>query len=263
MSRTEVLTFTPEWLALRESADAEARATAPLSLLYRHGRVVADLGCGTGSMGRWLSPLLPEPQHWILFDRDPELPALAARTLPRVTVETRKCEIEALRAKDLAGVTLVVCSALLDLLTEDEAAHLARVVTQAGCPALFSLTVVGRVELEPDDPWDTAFAAAFDAHQRRGGRLGPGAASFLAKTFHSLGRRVHSFPSPWRLGPNHPDLTKAWLRGWVGAATAQDPDLPGPDYLERRMAAHTVGELTATVHHVDLVVLPDVVPQAP
>src|SRR5690625_7190967 len=60
LSRTEVLTFTPEWLTLRESADAEARATAPLSLLYGHGRVVADLGCGTGSMGRWLSPLLPE-----------------------------------------------------------------------------------------------------------------------------------------------------------------------------------------------------------
>lgn len=263
MSETGASTFTPGWLALRENADAEARATAPPALLYAHGRVVADLGCGTGAMGRWLSPLLSGRPHWVLVDRDPRLLALAARSLPRGTVETRERELGAVRAQDLERATLVVSSALLDLLTEGEADGLAEAVADVGCPALFSLTVVGRVELRPDDPRDEAFAAAFNAHQRRGGRLGPDAAPFLTEAFHALGRRVRTFPSPWRLGPRHTELTEAWLRGWVGAAVEQDPALPGLAYLERRLAEHAAGRLTATVHHVDLVVLPEDAPEAP
>ena len=45
----------------------------------------------------------------------------------------------------------------------------------AGRPMLLALTVVGRVALTPADPLDARIAAAFNAHQRRGGRLGPDA----------------------------------------------------------------------------------------
>ena len=58
--------------------------------------VVHDLGSGTGSMGRWLAPLLDGPQHWVLHDRDPDLlhvaadaPAPASADGSPVTVETR------------------------------------------------------------------------------------------------------------------------------------------------------------------------------
>ena len=44
--------------------------------------MVHDLGCGTGAMGRWLAPLLPGPQHWVLHDRDADLLALAAADAP-------------------------------------------------------------------------------------------------------------------------------------------------------------------------------------
>jgi trans-aconitate methyltransferase len=52
------------WLALREPADAAARATDLVEHLGRQlpatgHRVIHDLGCGTGAMGRWLAPLLP------------------------------------------------------------------------------------------------------------------------------------------------------------------------------------------------------------
>ncbi|MFD3683581.1 class I SAM-dependent methyltransferase [Nocardiopsis sp. NPDC058631] len=256
MSTTGVPAFAPQWLALREGADARARATAPPALLRDHGRVVADLGCGTGAMGRWLGPRLPGPQRWILFDRDPTLLEVARKRVPAASVRTRRLDLAALRAPDLAGVTLVVASALLDLLTGAEAGVLAETVAAAGCPALFSLSVVGRVELSPGDPSDAAFAQAFDDHQRREGRLGPEAAAFTADAFEGLGRQVRSFPSPWRLGPGDAALTRAWLRGWVGAAVDQDPSLPHGAYLERRLAQCARGELEVTVHHTDLLVLP-------
>ena len=72
----------PEWLALREPADAAARAGALVGHLRRHllptgGQVIHDLGGGTGAMGRWLAPLLAGPQHWIVHDRDEDLLELA------------------------------------------------------------------------------------------------------------------------------------------------------------------------------------------
>jgi len=88
------------WLALREPADAAARAPDLVENLRPHQpdtgpRVIHDLGCGTGAMGRWLAPLLPGPQHWVVHDRDAELLAPAAAAVPgpaadgsTVTVET-------------------------------------------------------------------------------------------------------------------------------------------------------------------------------
>jgi len=62
-------------------------------------------------------------------------------------------------------------------------------------------------------------------------------------------------PSPWRLGPGEADLIAEWLDGWIAAAYEQDPALPR-DYLHRRLAQAAAGELTVTVDHADLLVLP-------
>ncbi|MDX6315818.1 MAG: hypothetical protein QOF44_5282, partial [Streptomyces sp.] len=90
MSASQAPAFSPQWLALREDADAAARSAALLDQLRAHVEsarrgagplVVRDLGCGTGSLGRWLTGQLPGPQHWILHDRDPRLLSLAAASL--------------------------------------------------------------------------------------------------------------------------------------------------------------------------------------
>ncbi len=85
--------YSPDWLALREPADAAARSRELVGLLAAdpavRGRspgaplVVHDLGSGSGSMGRWFAPLLPGPQHWVLHDRDAVLLAVAAAAAPR------------------------------------------------------------------------------------------------------------------------------------------------------------------------------------
>ncbi|WP_304454844.1 trans-aconitate 2-methyltransferase [Nocardiopsis sp. YSL2] len=252
MSETDVAPFAPEWLALREGADARARAREPVGLIGDRGRVVADLGCGTGSLGRWLAPRLPSPQHWVLFDRDPRLLAMAEHGVPGATTETRRRDLASLRPTDLDGCTLVVASALLDVLTRPAVGALVEAVVGAGCPALFSLTVAGRVELSPADPLDGAVARAFDAHQRRGGLLGPDAVEAARAAFTERGAATRTFASPWRLGPGEGALLAAWLRGWVGAAREQDPDLPADAYLERRLEECSRGALYAIVHHTDL-----------
>jgi SAM-dependent methyltransferase len=255
--------FSAAWLGLREAADAQARCTALADAVADQLRrvprlLVHDLGCGTGSMRRWLAPRLPEPQHWVLHDRDPELLALAAAGADEV--EARLGDVSALTARDLAGADLVTTSALLDLLTAREVDGLAVACIGAGCAALFTLSVAGRVELTPADPLDGEIATAFDLHQRRtvhGRRLlGPDAVAVASDSFTRLGARVQVCPSPWRLGPDQAALTAEWLRGWVGAAVEQRPDLPVGDYLRRRSAEAADGRLRVVVHHLDLLARP-------
>ncbi|MGH3073858.1 MAG: methyltransferase domain-containing protein, partial [Gaiellales bacterium] len=141
-----------QWLDLREPADAAARARDLVAHVRRRlpatgRRVIHDLACGTGAMGRWLAPLLPGPQHWVVHDRDADLLEAAAGNLPgpaadgaAVVVETRRADITQLDPDDLAGAALITASALLDLMTGDELARLVDVCAAAGCPVLLTLT---------------------------------------------------------------------------------------------------------------------------
>lgn len=265
--------FAPDWLYLREPADAAARATDLVDTLRENlpdgDLVIRDLGCGTGSLGRWLAARLPGTQRWILHDEDAELLTRARTSLPStaldgspVDVVAEQRDVTALRAADLAGTSLVTASALLDLLTEAEVTALARAIVEAGCAALLMLSVTGRVELSPADPLDAALSSAFNAHQRRltGGRrlLGPTAVDVAATAFGRLGARVVRAESAWRLGPDQAELQRQWLEGWVGAAVEQLWELrPAADvYLQRRLEMADAGELHAVIHHGDLLVLP-------
>lgn len=248
----------PDWLELREPADAAARATSLLGPLNdclsgATGRlVIRDLGSGTGSMGRWLAPRLPVPQHWVLHDRDAELLARASVTGPDVTVETHRGDLDGL---DLTGTDLLTTSALLDLLTTAELDNLAAACAAGGCPALLTLSVAGRVELTPEDPFDAVVAAAFNAHQRRGALLGPDAIAVATGAFERRGAVVHRAPSPWRLGPDERELTEQWFRGWVAAAHTQESSLDVEAYSRRRLEACAAGELRVVVHHTDLLAI--------
>ncbi|MDG9715897.1 class I SAM-dependent methyltransferase [Streptomyces sp. DH24] len=265
--------YAPEWLRLREGPDAAARSQDLLDPLRSRlagppgrgsGLIVHDLGCGTGSMGRWLAPRLDGAQHWVLHDRDPHLLHFAAAAAPRaaadgrrVTVETRHGDIARLTPGALAGASLVTASALLDVLTREETGTLAAACAGAGCPALLTLSVAGRVDLTPSDPLDARLTEAFNAHQRRSGLLGPDAVTAARDAFTAHGATVRLRPSPWRLGPGERALTGQWLRGWVAAAVEQRPDLraPADSYLARRLAACEAGELSVVVHHTDLLAL--------
>jgi hypothetical protein len=263
----------PAWLALREAADAAARSVEMLALIEPHlaassPLVVHDLGCGTGSMGRWFSARRAGPQHWILYDRDADLLEHAAATMSStaadgvpVTVQTRLTDVTQLGAADFEGASLVTASALFDLFTAEEVEGVALACVKAGVPALLTLSVLGRVDLGPEDPLDGEITRAFNAHQRRaiGDRnlLGPDAVPIMVDTFTRYGATVIVRPSPWRLGPADAGLLTEWLMGWVTAACEQEPELAGPAtaYVERRLAEVKSGRLRVVVHHHDLLAL--------
>ncbi|GAA3822959.1 hypothetical protein GCM10023083_65360 [Streptomyces phyllanthi] len=270
----EVHQYAPQWLELREPADAAARATDLLDPLRirlanlpgrTRGLVIHDLGCGTGSMGRWLAPLLDGAQRWVLRDHDPDLLRLAAARAPRVaadgspvTVTTVRGDLADLTAADLAGASLITASALLDVLTRDEIHALAEACVGAGCPALLTLSVAGRVEFTPSHPMDAEITEAFNAHQRRGDLLGPDAVTVACEAFSERGATVRLHPSAWQLGAEHAALAEEWLRGWVGAACEERPELTerAQAYLAERLEACAAGELRVTVHHSDVLALP-------
>jgi len=265
----------PEWLVLREPADAAARSAELAERLGRHlpaaGRlVIHDLGGGSGAMGRWLAPRLPGRQHWVVHDRDAALLELAVADPPgpaadgaAVTVETRRSDITRLAPGDLAGANLIAASALLDMLTADELARMLGACTALErLPMLLALTVVGRVALAPAEPLDARMAAAFNAHQRRtrtaGRWLGPDAVDAAVEQLRRTGAEVLVRPSPWRLDAAHADLTAEWFGGWVAAACEQEPALAAEAgaYRDRRLAQAAAGQLAVTVDHADLLVLP-------
>jgi trans-aconitate methyltransferase len=264
----------PKWLALREPADAAARSVELVQRLGRHlpatrPLVIHDLGGGTGAMGRWLAPRLSGRQHWVIHDRDADLLELAIEDPPgpaadgaAVTVEARRSDITRLAPGELAGASLVVASALLDMLTADELAAMLGACTGTGCPVLIALTVVGRVALTPAERLDERMTAAFNARQRRttaaGRLLGPDAADAAAEALRRTGAEVLVRPSPWRLDAAHAGLMAEWFGGWVEAAAKQEPALAGEAgaYRDRRLAQAAAGELAVTVEHADLLAAP-------
>lgn len=262
-----------DWLALREPADAAARSAELVEMLRPHlpgtGVEIHDLGCGTGSMARWLAVRLPGPQHWVLHDRDVDLLDRAGSDLPGrardgspVTAETRRSDISRLDPDELTGASLLTASALLDMMTRAELDRLVQTCAAARCPVLVTLSVVGLVELVPADPLDERVRQAFNAHQRRdrgeGPLLGPDAAAAAAAAFARAGLAVTTRSSPWLLGPDQAALATEWFTGWLEAAVEQDPELreEAAAYAPRRMQEATEGRLRVRVHHEDLLALP-------
>jgi hypothetical protein len=256
----QAVRVSPDWLVLREVADAAARSAELAARLRRHFSaadrlVIHDLGGGSGAMGRWLAPWLRSPQHWVIHDRDADLLELAVDAPPgSATVEARRSDLACLTPDDVAGADLVTASALLDLLTADELVRILRAC--AGRPMLLALTVVGRVALMPANPLDARIGAAFNAHQRRDRLLGPDAVPTAVEELRGTATEILVRPSPWRLDPADADLIAEWLCGWVAAACEQEPALAAGDYLDERLAQAAAGELAVTVDHADLLVLP-------
>jgi hypothetical protein len=172
-----------EWLRLREPADAAARASELVekarSYLPTHGgATIHDLGCGTGSMARWLAVRLPGPQHWVMYDRDDDLLTLAAANPPdraadgtQVTMETRRRDITQMEPVELAGGALITASALLDMMTAEELQRLVATCAGVDCPVLIALSVTGRVEITPRSPGPAQSVAARPRSRRSRGRL--------------------------------------------------------------------------------------------
>lgn len=262
----------PDWLSLRREADHRAREQAALwvdhlsawlrqSLQDGEHAVVIDLGAGTGSNQAYLAPRLDVPQRWVLLDHDPGvLQSLAVPRTPDV-VSTEQIVGPVTRVPELirtARPTLVTCSALLDVLTRQEAEAIAEAIAGGGAAALLSLSVTGAVALSPQDPDDDAIATAFDAHQRRDGLLGPDGGAVMASLLRSHGAAVQIVQTDWVLDHGHHDLLSRYLTERAEAAVKHEPALSdrAEAWLDRRRRQLRSGSLTVRVAHEDVVSVP-------
>jgi hypothetical protein len=220
-------------------------------------------------MMRWLAPLLPGPQTWVLHDWNANLTRRAldgARPRDRdgtpVEIGTRVGELEKLGAGDLQGASLVTASALLDVLTASEAHAIVEACVEVAAPALLSLSVTGEVELRPWDARDKLIEAAFNAHQRREVHdrrlLGRYGAPIVRGLFELAGWRVRTARTTWRMSDTEPRLLEEWFAGWIDAAEEQSPSLrqDAAGYRELRLSQSDRGELSAVVYHLDLLAWP-------
>ena len=276
---TEPVRAGADWLALREPADAAARATELVEELRprlaqrpRHGRSTTS----AAAPARWPagSPRgCPGPSTGCCTTGTPTCSRSPPRT-PRatasdgapVTVETRQRDITRLDPEELAGASLVTASALLDMMTARRAASASSPpVCGAGCPVLITLTVTGRVRAHAGRSLGPAVRDAFNAHQRRdlageGRRLGPDALDAAVDAFTAAGSRGRRCDrARGGSAPTQGALTAEWFTGWVAAAVraaARAGATCARSYVRRRLAELADGRLSVTVHHEDLLARP-------
>ncbi len=273
--------FSADWLALREPADARARAAALelglVTALASRGRgpgtpwIALDLASGTGSNVRHLAARLPGLQRWRLLDSDPTLleragercAGLRAADGSPVAIETQRLDLSrASLASALEGACLVTASALLDLVSERWLQDLAAACASAGAVALLALDYDGRRECVPVEAGDAQALAAFHQHQHRdkgfGLALGARATDVAAAAFAARGFSVQRARSDWTLGPGEERLQAALLRGWAEAAIEAQPGARAAHeaWLERREAHLAAGTSHLRVGHLDLLAVP-------
>jgi len=283
--------FTPEWLALREPADAAARSERLLQAVASRFTpethlTVLDIGAGTGANARYLAERLRSQQQWLLVDHDPALLIDASQRL-RVWGETRglsvsrdegawRVEGEGLavtfttRLADLADLSnaselfldrrLVTASALLDLVSGRWVEALASECRVAGAAGLFALTYDGRIHCLPEDEGDDDIRQLVNAHQLGdkgfGPALGPSACAVAAECFGALGYAVEREASDWHLEPEAAELQRQLIDGWARAAVQMAPDRATfiREWAERRIAHVIEGHSRLVVGHEDLAV---------
>ena len=242
--------FSADWLALREPFDAAARSVALArrfaAALPARPRIL-DLGAGSGSMMRWLSPIIGFEHAWILADADAALLEHARGARVEISVVDLANALERLPFDAVDGV---VCSALLDLVSE---AWLQRLVRALRKPFLACLSVDGDDAFAPPHPLDAPVLHAFRVDQARdkgfGPALGPRAPAAAQAALTARGFTVCSEKSDWTI----PADATAMLRELVlGHARIADNEEWRHDRLEQ------IGgeELAIRIGHRDILALP-------
>jgi hypothetical protein len=221
---------------------------------------IIDLGAGTGANQRWLAPRLPFRQRWIHLDHDPAISRSVPQPDHTMIIDESVEALGRLLSSRSGGRRLVTCSALLDVLTTDQIFHVCHAMIDKRVPALFSLTVTGTLDVTPTDPDDQLLLAAFNDHQRRGGRAGPDATSVAREALQDGGFRVLCQQTPWQLSAaSGRGFVEQVLRERLDAVVAHDPALSSAAtaWLDLRRVQLDLGVLRIDLGHCDILAVPD------
>ncbi|WP_297774691.1 class I SAM-dependent methyltransferase [uncultured Roseovarius sp.] len=252
------MSFAADWLDLREPADARARDPGILAHAVQHagqGRVLLDLGCGTGATARVFAGAGATGLDWRLFDNDRDLLAVAAQRHPQA--EICHGDLADISAIPLAGVRMVTASALLDLVSYTWVEQFVARLAHEGTGLYAALSYDGAMRWAPSDEADIPVTERFNAHQRSdkglGPALGPDAAASTVDLLRAEGYEVILAQSPWRLGPGEAALHDRLLSG-IAKAACETGLSEAQAWAERRKAK--LGHSRAEIGHIDLFAQP-------
>lgn len=247
--------------------DRVAQALAAADPTGQSTLTVVDLGAGTGKSAAWfrrqLSPRLPDRTiRWLLVDaHEPSLQIAAQQLGDADTLVTHVSDLptalgEYLPEHPAPGALLLTCSAVLDVLTQDDVDAILNTLDTYQGLGLFLLSITADWHLAPPDPRDGGLARAFADHQRLDGKLGADGGDAMLATAQDRGLRATRGHSPWRLeGPHDAEFIRRFLTERVAAAIEVLPDLQDDalDWLETRNG-QAADHLTVTVDHCDILV---------
>ncbi|QCI64271.1 class I SAM-dependent methyltransferase [Phreatobacter stygius] len=241
------MSFSADWLALREPADHAARSKSLLAEVAGHfaGREaisVVDLGCGAGSNLRGTAQALPDRQYWRLVDYDPKLLAAArgrltawadgassdgdvlvlAKGAKSLRVTFTQADLNTDLDRVLApSADLVTAAALFDLVSATWIERFVAALALRRLPLYTVLTYDGTDAWTPPHPADQAMLQAFHAHQATdkgfGPAAGPQATAIMAAAFAKAGYAIRQAPSPWHVGADLAALGRQLVAGFAGA----------------------------------------------
>lgn len=280
------MSFSSEWLSLREPADHAARNRDVLAEVTgafrgRDSLAIADLACGTGSNVRALAVALTvSRQQWTLVDHDAALLAAGREQLSawadtacesdggltltkgERTIDVRFREASLVAALDCVRdipLDLVTAAALFDLTSTSWITGLVRELSDRRLPLYAALSYNGQEVWQPESPEWPEIHQAFLSHQRRdkgfGEAAGPDGWRVLTEALvrSGYGTVMHG-PSPWTLGKSDTRLVVQLADGIAAAVVEQQVELVGkaaPWAASIRRAAEK-GDASATIGHADV-----------
>ncbi|MEP2943531.1 MAG: class I SAM-dependent methyltransferase [Hyphomicrobiales bacterium] len=265
------MSFSAEWLALREPIDHAARnddIINALNILFEGKKTIrlTDIGSGTGSTIRALTPTLESAIAWHLVDNDPALLNIAQKEAAGADVITSHADLSlSLDAIFSQPTDLITTSAFLDLVSEDWISGFVDAVVERRLPFYAALNYDGRAGALPPLTDDEIILAAFNTHQKTdkglGPALGPDAAHTAMACFEKAGYEITHGLSDWQAGPDHAAFQKMLLDGWRGAASEIRPDLKTDfdDWFAKRLSLIEEADTTGAsvfVGHIDFLALP-------
>lgn len=278
------MSFSAEWLRLREPVDHRSREHALLARAANHlatvtEPVIYDLGAGAGSNLRGTALSLGPRQRWVLVDYDADLLSAsleflsvwADKSRPTATglelekngkslrVEVKRADLNANPAPWAdQKPDLVTSAALFDLVSEAWIDRFCAALSKDGLPLYTTLVHDETARWLPSHSADAQMAEAFERDFGKEKGFGPSAGNkaigYMASKLKSLGYATELASSPWKLGEADRDLIVQLADGWANAVreTNAVPEREIQAWLDARKSAGT----TCIVGHKDLLALP-------
>jgi hypothetical protein len=278
------MSFSAEWLRLREPVDHRSRDKALLAnaasyLASKDEPVIYDLGAGAGSNLRGTALALGPRQRWVLVDYDPALlsaaldflsawseksrPTAAGLELEksgkRIRVEVKRADLNANPAPwGDQKPDLVTSAALFDLVSEKWIDRFCEALAKDKLPLYTTLVHHETAKWSPAHEADAQMTHAFERDFGKEKGFGPSAGNkaigMMARKLKALGYDAVLAESPWQLGNADHDLIVQLADGWANAVreTKTVPEALVQSWLTARQARGT----SCVVGHKDLLALP-------